>query len=157
MTGIPGWVGRGGLWKCRCLRKIDRYERRAGSFLRRFEIREFSKARSAVPLVATEHLRITRAGSFCPRNCNCSAAMPEIRKKADEIRAVRDAKYPPSMKCAGSIFKNLLLRELPESVQARVDPKVVREGKVPSAWFLEQVGQKDCGTAVLKSPITMPT
>ena len=31
---------------------------------------------------------------------------------------------------------------LPASVQAQVDPKVVREGKVPSAWFLEQSGAK---------------
>jgi UDP-N-acetylmuramate dehydrogenase len=46
------------------------------------------------------------------------------------------------MQCAGSIFKNLILAELPEGVQRQVDPKVVREGKVPSAWFLEQVGAK---------------
>jgi UDP-N-acetylmuramate dehydrogenase len=46
------------------------------------------------------------------------------------------------MKCAGSIFKNLLFAELPEAVQRDVNPKVVREGKVPSAYFLEQVGAK---------------
>jgi UDP-N-acetylmuramate dehydrogenase len=46
------------------------------------------------------------------------------------------------MKCAGSIFKNLLFDELPGHVRAQVDPKVIREGKVPSAWFLEQAGAK---------------
>jgi UDP-N-acetylmuramate dehydrogenase len=66
----------------------------------------------------------------------------ELKKIADGIRSIRDAKYPPTMKCAGSIFKNLILAELPASAQAQVPSNVVREGKVPSAWFLEQVGAK---------------
>ena len=66
----------------------------------------------------------------------------ELRARATEIRTIRDRKYPPTMKCAGSIFKNLLLRDLPAGVQAMLPEKVVIEGKVPSAWFLEQVGAK---------------
>jgi UDP-N-acetylmuramate dehydrogenase len=66
----------------------------------------------------------------------------ELRKIADGIRSIRDAKYPPTMKCAGSIFKNLMFAELPASVQAQVPANIVRDGKVPSAWFLEQVGAK---------------
>jgi UDP-N-acetylmuramate dehydrogenase len=66
----------------------------------------------------------------------------ELKAKADEILSIRNAKYPPAMKCAGSIFKNLLFHQLPAGVQAQVDPKVVREGKVPSAYFLEQAGAK---------------
>jgi UDP-N-acetylmuramate dehydrogenase len=46
------------------------------------------------------------------------------------------------MKCAGSVFKNLLLAELPPAVAAGVPAAVVREGKVAAAWFLEQVGAK---------------
>ena len=46
------------------------------------------------------------------------------------------------MKCAGSIFKNLLFRELPADVAAQVPASAIREGKVPAAWFLEQVGSK---------------
>jgi UDP-N-acetylmuramate dehydrogenase len=66
----------------------------------------------------------------------------ELRDKANEIRRIRDAKYPPTMKCAGSIFKNLLLADLPASVSSQIPASVVREGKVPSAWFLEQTGAK---------------
>lgn len=66
----------------------------------------------------------------------------ELRETADRILAVRNAKYPPTMKCAGSIFKNFLYSELPPRVAAEVPAKVVIEGKVPSAWFLEQVGAK---------------
>lgn len=67
---------------------------------------------------------------------------PELMAAAAEILAVRNEKYPPTMQCAGSIFKNLLWAELPEGARAGVPAKVVREGKVPSAWFLEQVGAK---------------
>jgi UDP-N-acetylmuramate dehydrogenase len=66
----------------------------------------------------------------------------ELRRAADEILTIRNQKYPPTMKCAGSIFKNLLLAELPASVAGAVPDRVVREGKVPSAYFLEQVGAK---------------
>jgi UDP-N-acetylmuramate dehydrogenase len=66
----------------------------------------------------------------------------ELTKIATDIRTIRDAKYPPSMRCAGSIFKNVFFADLPASVQSEIPEKVVREGKVPSAWFLEQVEAK---------------
>jgi UDP-N-acetylmuramate dehydrogenase len=66
----------------------------------------------------------------------------ELRRAADEILTIRNRKYPPTMKCAGSIFKNLLLADLPAAVAQAVPPQVIREGKVPSAYFLEQVGAK---------------
>jgi UDP-N-acetylmuramate dehydrogenase len=66
----------------------------------------------------------------------------ELRKTADDILRVRNEKFPVTMKCAGSIFKNLLLKELPPAVGGEVPEKVVREGKIPAAWFLEQVGAK---------------
>ncbi|MDX2154707.1 MAG: UDP-N-acetylmuramate dehydrogenase [Bryobacteraceae bacterium] len=70
------------------------------------------------------------------------ASALELKKTADDIRTIRDQKYPITMKCAGSIFKNLILADLPPAVAARVPEKVIREGKVPSAYFLEQVGAK---------------
>ena len=65
-----------------------------------------------------------------------------LRARAAEITAVRDEKFPPSMRCAGSIFKNLYLDDLPAEAAAEVPARVVREGKVASAYFLEQVGAK---------------
>ncbi len=67
----------------------------------------------------------------------------QLRKTADEILAVRNEKFPPTMRCAGSIFKNLHLKDLPAEVAAQVPTRVVREGKIPAAWFLEQAGAKD--------------
>lgn len=66
----------------------------------------------------------------------------ELRRTADDILKVRNEKFPVTMKCAGSIFKNLLWRDLPAGAAAEVPAGAVREGKVPAAWFLEQVGAK---------------
>jgi UDP-N-acetylmuramate dehydrogenase len=66
----------------------------------------------------------------------------ELRQTADDIFKIRLEKYPATMRCAGSIFKNLILAELTPAVQKQVPDRVVREGKVPSAYFLEQVGAK---------------
>jgi len=66
----------------------------------------------------------------------------ELRKIADDIVKVRNEKFPVSMKCAGSIFKNLMLADLPGSVAAQVPARVIREGKVPAAYFLEEVNAK---------------
>jgi UDP-N-acetylmuramate dehydrogenase len=70
------------------------------------------------------------------------APTAELRQTADEILKIRLAKYPATMKCAGSIFKNLVLAELPEAVRRQIPERVIREGKAPSAYFLEQVGAK---------------
>ncbi len=70
------------------------------------------------------------------------APAAELRHTADDILKVRLSKYPVAMQCAGSIFKNLILAELPENVRRQIPERVVREGKAPSAYFLEQVGAK---------------
>jgi UDP-N-acetylmuramate dehydrogenase len=70
------------------------------------------------------------------------AARAELRRVADDILRVRNAKFPVTMKCAGSIFKNLLRDELSAELADAVPDNVVREGKIPAAWFLEQVGAK---------------
>lgn len=64
----------------------------------------------------------------------------ELRAAADGILKIRNEKYPPTMRCAGSIFKNLMLADLPAGVT--VPDQVVREGKVPAAYFLEAAGAK---------------
>jgi len=67
---------------------------------------------------------------------------PALAARAEEIRAIRDEKFPPTMRCAGSIFKNLIHAALPAAVQSRIPAGLVKGGKVPAAWFLEQVAAK---------------
>jgi UDP-N-acetylmuramate dehydrogenase len=71
-----------------------------------------------------------------------AADASELQRTSADILKVRNQKFPPTMKCAGSIFKNFLWLDLPPNVAALVPAAVVREGKVPAAWFLEQVGAK---------------
>jgi UDP-N-acetylmuramate dehydrogenase len=71
-----------------------------------------------------------------------AAAAHTLRETADAILKVRNEKFPVTLKCAGSIFKNLLLQDLPPEAAAQVPGPAVREGKVPAAWFLDQVGAK---------------
>ncbi len=71
-----------------------------------------------------------------------AAPAAELRTISGDILKVRNEKFPPTMKCAGSIFKNLLAAELPENVLSRVPQKVIREGKIPAAYFLDQAGAK---------------
>jgi len=71
-----------------------------------------------------------------------TADASELRKVADDIVKVRNEKFPVTMKCAGSIFKNLMIAELPDSAAERVPERVIREGKVPAAYFLEEVNAK---------------
>jgi UDP-N-acetylmuramate dehydrogenase len=64
----------------------------------------------------------------------------ELKAQSERIGSIRDEKFPPSMRCAGSIFKNLLVAELPASIAGMVPEGVIQGGKVPSAWFLDQTG-----------------
>lgn len=66
----------------------------------------------------------------------------ELRRTADGIVKIRNEKFPVAMKCAGSVFKNLILKDLPAGAAAQMPEGVAREGKVPAAWFLERAGAK---------------
>jgi UDP-N-acetylmuramate dehydrogenase len=78
---------------------------------------------------------------------SCSVQLKEgvgatLQKEAVEIRRIRDEKFPPTMRCAGSIFKNLHVADLPPSAAALAPESSIRDGKIASAFFLEKVGAK---------------
>ena len=142
MTGIPGYLG-GAVYG-----NAGAYGHSLQEIVER--VRIFDRAR--VVEMSNEECQFRYRESIFKRHKDwiiLSAALKfshyevgELLKTAAEIRSIRDIKYPPTMKCAGSIFKNLLVVDLPASVASAIPPKLVREGKVPSAWFLEQVGVK---------------
>lgn len=142
MTGIPGWVGgavygNAGAYGHSIHERVSsvRYlegecVHEMGNAACEFAYREsvFKRRKDWIVLSATLQLE--------------SADADELRATAARILKIRNEKYPPAMRCAGSIFKNLLWLDLPESVRVQVPAAVVREGKVPSAYFLEQAGAK---------------
>ncbi len=142
MTGIPGWVGgavygNAGAYGHSIHEFVDSVR-----FLDGSEIREIGKAecefhyRESVFKRHKEWIVLETTLRLAPGDAS------EVSAIAQGILKIRNEKYPPSMHCAGSIFKNLILSELPESVRAQVPERVIREGKVPSAYFLELAGAK---------------
>jgi UDP-N-acetylmuramate dehydrogenase len=142
LAGIPGWTGaaiygNAGAYghsiseRVACVRFFDGHQVRAFSNAEcQFAYRESIFKRHKDWIIFAAELELEPAGR------------DELRRTADGILKVRNEKFPVTMQCAGSIFKNLLLRDLPAAVAAQVPAAVVREGKVPAAWFLEQVGAK---------------
>ena len=142
LTRIPGSVG-GAVYG-----NAGAYGHQIDEFVRRVDFVDGARVRSFGPEQCEFEYResifkrrkdwlITGVRLVLPAG-NASA----LRARAEEIRAIRDEKFPPSMRCAGSIFKNLYLRTLPREAAAIVPPRAVRAGKVASAFFLEQVGAK---------------
>jgi UDP-N-acetylmuramate dehydrogenase len=142
MTGIPGSVGaavygNAGAYGHSIDERIERVR-----FFDGAEIRVFTRAECEFRYRESIFKRHKDWVIFSAE-LEMSAAQPEgLRKTAADILKIRLEKYPPTMKCAGSIFKNLVLAELPDAVRRQVPERVVREGKAPSAYFLEQVGAK---------------
>ncbi|HXJ42814.1 MAG TPA: FAD-binding protein, partial [Bryobacteraceae bacterium] len=142
MTGIPGSVGaavygNAGAYGHSISERVVRVQFHDGNQLREignaeceFHYREsiFKRRKAWVIFTTTLGMEVGDA--------------KELTEKADGILTIRNKKYPPTMRCAGSIFKNFLLAQLPPDVAAQVPAKTIIEGKVPSAWFLEQVGAK---------------
>lgn len=147
LAGVPGWVGaaiygNAGAYGHSVSERVDRVRLFDGSDVREignaeceFRYRDsiFKRHREWVILAATF--------SMIPGDVS------DLRRTVNEILDIRNRKFPPTMKCAGSIFKNLLAGDLPAEVLARTPPQVIREGKIPAAYFLEQVGAKGltCG------------
>jgi UDP-N-acetylmuramate dehydrogenase len=142
MTGIPGWVGgaiygNAGAYGHSIQERVESVRIFDGHGFReidnaacRFTYRESVFKQQKDWIVTSAALRLQ------------SADAAALQATAEGILKIRNEKYPPSMRCAGSIFKNLILSQLPESVRARIPASVIREGKAPSAYFLEQAGAK---------------
>lgn len=142
MTGIPGWTGgavygNAGAYGHSIEERVVSVRFFDGARVReidreacRFAYREsvFKSCKNWVVLSVTLQMD--------------PADPQELRSISQSIYKIRNEKYPPSMRCAGSIFKNLLLAGLPGPVAAAVPERVIREGKVPAAYFLEQAGAK---------------
>ncbi len=150
MTGIPGWVGgavygNAGAYGHSIQERVESVRFFDGSRFREignaeceFAYRESIFKRRKSWIVTSATLRLDAGDAAA------------LEQTADGILKIRNEKYPPSMRCAGSIFKNLILAELSETVRAQVPERVIREGKVPSAHFLESVGAKGMASGAIR-------
>lgn len=142
LAGIPGWVGaavygNAGAYGHSISESVSGVRFFDGERIRRFgnaecefQYRESIFKRRKDWIIFSTELQLRRADAA------------DLTKTSADILRVRNEKFPPTMKCAGSIFKNFMLADLPAEVAAQVPAAVVREGKVAAAFFLEQVGAK---------------
>lgn len=145
LSRVPGWVGaaiygNAGAYGHSISECIDRVH-----FFDGERIRTFNNAECKFSYRDSVFKRHKRWFIFSAELLLQAGDAAELRRTADEIARIRDEKFPPTLKCAGSIFKNLLLKDLPPEVARQVPAEVIREGKVPAAWYLEQVGAKGMG------------
>jgi len=142
MAGIPGWVGaaiygNAGAYGQSIHQRIESVQFFDGQAVREWDNVECGfRYRHSRFKDQKEYQILSARLLFEP------GAGEALTAKSLKIRTARDAKFPPSMACAGSIFKNFLLTELPERARAAVPASKVIEGKVPAGWFLEEVGAK---------------
>ena len=80
-----------------------------------------------------------------------------LRETAAGILKVRNEKFPVTMKCAGSIFKNLLLRDLPPAVAAEVPPARCARARSPPPGFWSRWAPRGAGAATFTWPPITPT
>lgn len=142
MTGIPGWLGgaiygNAGAYGQTIMDFTEWVEVFDGQSLRQIPGPECGFVYRASVFKQRKNWRITRAGFRL-----AAGDAPALAATSAEILATRNAKFPPTMKCAGSIFKNVTAAHLPAQTLALVPPELIRGGRIPSAWFLEQVGAK---------------
>ena len=142
MTGIPGSVGAAVYGNAGAYGRSISESVRTVRFYDGRQIREFDNSqcefryRRSV-FKSNKDWIILSAGLVMEKG---DAA--ELRGTADDILEIRNKKFPPEMRCSGSVFKNLLLADLPPAVAGQTPASVVREGKAPAAYFLEQVSAK---------------
>lgn len=66
----------------------------------------------------------------------------ELRKTARDIIKLRLKKYQPGLRCPGSFFKNILVKDLSRVTLGRLDKAKIIDGKVPAGYLLESVGAR---------------
>ncbi len=65
-----------------------------------------------------------------------------LRAESLRIIRVRKAKYPPKIKCPGSFFKNILVKNISRKTMKKIDQSEIIEGKIPAGYILESIGAK---------------
>ena len=142
LAGIPGWVGAAVYGNAGAYGHSISERVRAVRFFDGSAVRSFDHGQCEFAYRESIFKRHKDWVIFSAELRMDAADAAELERTSADILKVRNEKFPPTMKCAGSIFKNFLLKELPPKVAGLVPANVVREGKVPAAWFLEQVGAK---------------
>jgi len=70
----------------------------------------------------------------------------DLQKEMDETLAKRQENYSFTAPCPGSFFKNVLVEKVDKKFLPLIPKKIIRNGKIPAGYLLEQVGA--CGKRI---------
>lgn len=147
MAGIPGTVG-GAIYGCagaygqeikNCLIRVRVYDEKTTKWISksqsRFHYRE--------SIFKTKKSWVILGAEFKFKEGNSA----ELINKSKEIIKLREEKYWPGLRCPGSFFKNIVVKDIrPAALRKKFLAKFaednVRYGKVSAGYILELVGAK---------------
>ena len=66
----------------------------------------------------------------------------KLGKISRDIIKTRERKYEPGIRCPGSFFKNVLVKDISKKPLSKIDKSRIIEGKIPAGYLLEAVGAK---------------
>ncbi|MBI3046171.1 MAG: UDP-N-acetylmuramate dehydrogenase [Candidatus Harrisonbacteria bacterium] len=66
----------------------------------------------------------------------------KLKRISRDIIQLRLKKYKPGLKCPGSFFKNVLIKDISKKSLAKIAKAKIIDGKIPAGYLLEEVGAK---------------
>ncbi len=69
----------------------------------------------------------------------------ELKKISRNIIRTREKKYLSGLRCPGSFFKNILVKEISSKALRLIDNSKIIDGKIPAGYLLEEAGAKGLG------------
>ncbi len=76
----------------------------------------------------------------------------ELAMVSKKIIKTRNKKYKPGIKCPGSFFKNVLVKDVSRSAMKRVDRAKIIDGKIPAGYLLQNAGAKGMRVGGIRIP-----
>lgn len=141
LAGIPGTVGGAvvgnagayGVSISEVVNKALVWDRGETKWMRKDEC-EFSYRESVFKESDLIVLKVNMI--FSPENPD------SLKNESKKITEKRNKKYSPGLKCPGSFFKNVLVKDLDKETLEKVENQKIVDGKIPAGYLLEEVGAK---------------
>ncbi len=146
LSGIPGTVGGA------IVGNAGAYGQGVSDHLTRVEVFGGGEGALETKWLSKEECQFVYRDSIFKQNRNLIVLRAEfkletgdseaLRQKSADIIKTREKKYPPGLKCPGSFFKNVLVKNVSQTSLDKIDQSKIIDGKIPAGYLLAEVGAK---------------